>query len=226
MILKKGETLIVETEDGASNLEITTNDDGKVVVQKPKNLGRKKTLTTLEYLESMDEDNPCKLGLIQLYFQWKRRFEEMPAGAKNHHSQVGGLDIHTAQVINIALDMVEIRKPNVASEVSRDDIIIAGFLHDFSKVVMYRRLLPEEVERNNGREFKFDSSLGMLDAETWTLQKCLEYRIPLTVEHVNALHYAEGGFATWVKQRNQPKWSKLGVIISCADVYSAMILGK
>jgi len=214
--VSESEPVTLTSEDSKSNFVVFQNNEGKLVIERPKNLGRRKSLTTLEYLESMDGENPCKLPLLQLYWQWKRRFEEMPAGAKNHHSQVGGLNIHTAQVIEIALDMAEIKKSHIASEVTRDDIIIAAFLHDFSKVVMYRRLPPDEVEKNNGREFKFDSNLGILDAETWTLQKCL----------VNALHYAEGGFATWVNQRNQPKWSKLGVLISCADVYSAMILGK
>jgi len=224
--LTPGQRIEIEAEGTESCLSVSCNEEGKLLVEKPLKLGRKRNLTTLAYLESLSDDNPCKFGLLQLYHQWKKRFEEMPAGAKNHHTQVGGLDVHTSQVIDIALDMLEIRKPQIASEVTRDDIIIASFLHDFSKVVMYRRLrTTEEIEKNGGRDFKFDSQLDKLDAETWTLQKCLENKIPLTVDHVNAIHYAEGGFATWVKQRNQPNWCKLSVLISCADLYSAMIFG-
>jgi hypothetical protein len=226
-ILSKDDCLNVKSYGVESYLTITRNNEGKLVVEKPFKLGRRAPLTTLAYLESMSDENECKAPLLRLYSDWRNRFETMPAGAKNHHSQVGGLDIHTAQVIEIALDMMEIRKAQTSSEVTRDDIIIASFLHDFSKVEMYRRLTnPDEIEKNGGREFKFDSKLDKLDAENWTLQKCLEYRVPLTVAHVNAIHYAEGGFSTWSKQKNQPKWSTLGVLISCADIYSASIIGK
>lgn len=225
--LSRGEKILVLSEDESSQLTVSCQDTGKLVIHSPKNLGKRKRLSILDYLNSLEDNNECKKGLIRLYRDYRNRFDVMCAGARIHHSQVGGLVAHTLQVIEIALNLFELRKNLLASEVSRDDIIIAAFLHDFSKVKMYRRLYdPQEIQRNDGREFKYDNNLKELDAETWTLQKCLEYRIPLSVAQVNAIHYAEGGFATWVKQRHQPEWTKLGVLISCADIYSAKIYNK
>lgn len=91
---------------------------------------------------------------------------------------------------------------------------------------MYRQLTPDEKEKDKtGRSFKFDNKLKDLNPETWTIHQCMQHGVVLSSEIINALFYAEGGFSTWVKGHLQPEWTKLSVLISCADNYSAQILG-
>jgi hypothetical protein len=213
-----------EIEIVSEKSEMTiTNSNGKIGVKSGKGLHTIKRYTVEDYLNQLAEDNPCKAPLIQMYKKWEGVFLNMPAGAKKHHTQIGGLEKHTAEVIALGIDMKWLRK-NLFSEVPDEDIIIGGFLHDFSKVKMYRRV--DKEEESKGYPFKFDNQLGALDPETWTLHQCLEFKVPLKAEHINSLYWAEGGWSSWANRSSRPEWTKLGALISCADLYSAMVMGR
>jgi len=219
MYLKDGEFEEIQSEQSFIHVECK---DGKISLSSAKGLQKKKQFTVYDYLNMLTTQ---KEKWLELYNFWRTEFETKPAGQKQHHYYSGGLEVHTAQVINLALTFKDLRK-DLLCFVSDDDCIIGGFIHDLSKVKMYRYLLEEEKKAFDGQEFKYDNQLGVLDPEVWTIHQLMKFNIALTENQLNALMYAEGGFSTWTKQKNQPKWSHLGVLISCADVYSAMIINK
>ena len=225
MILKKGESIVVSTEED-SNLEVT-NIDGKLSISKVRNLAKKIKGSVLDYLQNLSSEYKYKDQILKMYDDWSDKYEQMPAGAKHHHTYEGGLEKHTVQVIDTALFLWDLNKSTLASTVSVEDIIVASFLHDFSKVMTYRKLhTQEEIDKNNGYPFKWDSKLEGHDMETWTIQKCMEYGIVLTEAQINAIFFAEGGFSRWGQTPRHPKWTTLAVLIACADLYSACALKK
>jgi len=217
-----GESIELSTDK--SQLRVTENG-GYLSIENSIKL-RSFQKKTEHYLWDIDEaEFPSRCNLLNLYEEWKSLFEFMPGGASRHHKDPGGLSKHTAEVIQLALDMKWIRS-SYFSEVTDSDIIVAGFLHDFSKIKMYRQLTPDEkASDSKGRSFKFDNKLGDLNPETWTIHQCMKHGVVLSTSIINALFYAEGGFSTWVRGHLQPEWTKLSVLISCADNYSAQVMG-
>jgi hypothetical protein len=221
MDLNLNEYLEIQTPDGSSRLKIN-NVEGKLKVSSAQNLAPKLRDTVIDYLNSISDDYRFKWPLLQMYEKWKALFEMMPAGAKHHHTYAGGLSKHTTQVISTAIYLYELRKDVLGSQVSRDDIIISGFLHDLSKVQVYRRLPnKEEIDKNGGFEFTYDNKIDYLDMESWTIHQCMTFGIVLSEAQINALYFAEGGFSMWGKAIKHPKWHPLAVLISSADLYSA-----
>lgn len=72
------------------------------------------------------------------------RFLESPAAKKRHHAHKGGLVVHTAQVMDVALAMA-----SADIEVSINVIITSIIWHDFGKIYNYSvstmTPLPDEV---------------------------------------------------------------------------------
>lgn len=81
-------------------------------------------------------------------------FAHVAAGKKMHHNKIGGLVVHTAEVMNISLklaDTVEMFYPDI--KIDRELLIVAACLHDIGKI-------KEIVTDNIGEsEYSTDSYL-------------------------------------------------------------------
>ena len=82
-------------------------------------------------------------------------FFEAPASTMFHGNYAGGLLEHSMNVAIMAHDVHEMlckRKPELAEQVSRDNIIIAALLHDICKANIYQKTTKYRKDENNAWE--------------------------------------------------------------------------
>lgn len=82
-------------------------------------------------------------------------FFEAPASTMFHGNYAGGLLEHSMNVVIMAHDVHEMlckRKPELAEQVSRDNIIIAALLHDICKANIYQKTTKYRKDENNAWE--------------------------------------------------------------------------
>ena len=198
---------------------------------------RYKKWTMKDYLVQI-EDDALRTGLWRLYNDHPF-FIEAPAGARHHHWWDGGLDGHCAEMIGLGLDLMELYTDDMPF--TKDDVITAVFLHDFSKVFMYRAITPEDREKHPDRfkprqMFTYqEGATNILDAENLTAVVLMRYGIPVTDKQWSAVVFAEGGFSTArFGFGGQPTLTNsrvnhdnpLAAFVSILDLYSAMLLGR
>jgi hypothetical protein len=198
---------------------------------------RYKKMSVRDYLVQVVDD-PLQNGLLRLHDDHPF-FREAPAGAKHHHWWKGGLDEHCVEMIGVGLDLMDLYLGDVT--VTKDDLITAVFLHDFSKVWLYRPITFEERERKPDK-FKpqqvftyTEGATDILDAEHLTVVTLARYGIPVTPQQWSAVVFAEGGFSKahfgFAGQRTHTGGrvnhdNPLAAFISMLDLYSAMLLGQ
>lgn len=176
------------------------------------------------YLLSKIQDKDSREKYLRLYNSILDDFTTAPAAVKYHHNWMGGLYVHTEQVMNIAVDMFNDWKDNL--NIKLDDIIIVSFIHDLDK--MYRYELRPESERKKNKVFylfKTRKDKHNYSNEMEVLRILAGYNISLTKEQTEALAWHEGGWsdASFLKHKSN---SQLPVIIHIADLFSAKILKK
>lgn len=88
-------------------------------------------------MQSVSLRNACEKVLAD------HRFVVCTAARKKHQAYDGGLVVHTAEVLDVALRMAA--APSV--EVDRDVLITATIYHDYGKIYDYQPPLPGEKEK-------------------------------------------------------------------------------
>lgn len=167
-------------------------------------------------------------------------FEEVCAGAKHHHVEVGGLVRHVQEMIGFCLDLTALYPGDWEGKVDKSDIIIACYLHDFSKVWHYEYLSPEELREKAGtnecwQKFKpvFDK-FKYLTEDAKLFIELAKYGIILSEKQAGAIIFAEGGYSQanfdWMHPTKTSGTglsdNPLATLTCMADVYSAFILGR
>ncbi len=79
---------------------------------------------------------PCLRDLLTLYFSSpgvKHAYQQAPAGRDVHHAHVGGLLMHTLEVIAYVESMVQVQ----GARLNRDLLIVGAILHDAAKTEEY-----------------------------------------------------------------------------------------
>jgi len=190
-----------------------------------------------EYLTSLSEP-----GLADDYTRFHDHhlfFEQVCAGAKHHHWWVGGLDQHCCEMVGVALDMFDLYKGDLNGKITRDDIIIAIYLHDFAKIWTYVRITDEERAKSPNRYleqqlFKPTSgAFNIVDEESKTLLELSRFNITPSEKQWSSVLFAEGGYSdrnftiAGLSRTSDTVMSSnpLAVITHIADMYSSQILG-
>jgi hypothetical protein len=200
---------------------------------------RYKKITIATYLAMIERDD-LRIGLGRLYLDHPF-LQEAPAGARHHHWWKGGLEDHCMEMLGIGLDLMELYAGDLEAGFTKDDLITAVFLHDFSKVFIYRYISAEEREKAPNK-FKAkqvftyrEGATSILDAENLTAQKLMQYGVPVTPKQWSAVVFAEGGFSkahfgfagqTTLTGGRVNHENPLAAFLSILDLYSAMILGQ
>ena len=166
-------------------------------------------------------------------------FDEVCAGAKHHHVETGGLARHVSEMIGWCLDITALHTGDWVGKVTRTDIIIGCYLHDFSKVWMYERLSPEEVRElpieRQWQEFKIkDGLLKYVTEDAKLLMELARYGILLSEKQIGSVLFAEGGYSQANYDFNGLSKTAgtglsdnpLACLVNMADGYSAFILGR
>jgi hypothetical protein len=167
-------------------------------------------------------------------------FAAVPAGARHHHWWKGGLEEHCKEMIGIGFDLLQLYAGDLNGQVSRSDIIIAVFLHDFAKIWAYIPITEEERAKNPdkylpGQQFRFvKDKFRTLTDEHKTAVELMQYGVPVTEKQWSAVIFSEGGWSdahfsfegrSFTSQHAFSS-NPLAVVMHILDLYSSMILGK
>jgi len=144
-----------------------------------------------------------------------------PAGRRRHHHKEGGLVVHTNQMIEFCLSLYHERPAPFKTVLNPSDIIVACFLHDIHKAHRCFRDSPDARETELPFEYLPDHERYLPD-DIQTLALAANAGITLTKQQTNAIICAEAGYGRFGDMDR----SKLAVIISMADDYSAFVLKK
>jgi hypothetical protein len=192
--------------------------------------------TVREYLGSLT----APLNEQYLKFHEEHRyFDIVCAGAKHHHYWINGLREHVSEMIGYLLDLFDLYRGDLENKVTRDDMIIACYLHDFAKVWTYELITEEDREADPkrylpGQFFKpVGGAFNLVDEESKTLLELSKWGIHPTESQWSAVLFAEGGYSDANFTINGLSRTSdvvmhcnpLAVLVHMADMYSAMILG-
>lgn len=159
---------------------------------------------------------------IELYYAVKEDFTTAPAAVKYHHNWHGGLNTHTEQVMNIAVNLFN--KWEDEFNVKLDDIIIVSFIHDLDKMYRYKlRPLSEKKENKPFYVYKYKNR-ATYPPEMDVLRILAEHNISLTRQQTEALVWHHGGWSDASKTYKSN--SQLAALIHIADLFSARVLKK
>lgn len=193
--------------------------------------------TIREYLASLSSpqlaDDYISFHENHLYF------ETVCAGAKHHHWWRGGLAEHCCEMIGYALDLLDLYKGDLQGRVTRDDIIITTYLHDFAKIWTYEEITDEDRDKAPKKYLEqqlfkpINGAFDLVDEESKTLLELARANIVPTTEQWSAVLFAEGGYAdanfriSGLTRTSETVMSHnpLAVITHMADMYSSQILG-
>lgn len=195
--------------------------------------------TVRDYLNQID---PPELAAKYLKLHEDNSFyDQVCAGAKHHHHWIGGLADHVTEMIGIAFDMYDLYRGDLENRITKSDIIIGCYLHDFAKVWTYEFIQEEDREKDpkkykEEQTFKLLNSgaFAILDEESKTLLTLGRYGIVPTDMQWSAVLFAEGGWADacWGpgRQTNTSNTvmsrNPLAVLMHIVDMYSSQILGR
>jgi len=189
------------------------------------------------YLSSLND--PILRASYMDFYKDHVYFNRVCAGAKHHHWWIGGLDEHCSEMIGVAFDLFDLYPGDLKNKITKDDIVIAVFLHDFAKIWTYELLTDEDREKAPKKYLEqqlfrpFTGAFNIVDEESKTLLELGRYGIVPTDLQWSAVLFAEGGYADAnftfngasrtgaTVMNNNP----LAVIVHIADMYSSQILG-
>lgn len=157
-----------------------------------------------------------KTKLASFAQKYKEEFDRAPAAQNHHHNFTGGLLLHTTEVLEIMVRLARFLPYNNLNypkpDFSKEEVIVAAYLHDFAKIATYVEDSP-----NAWRWQDID-----LPSEVWTLNQLAKEGISLTENELNALLYAEGGWSAFKEFVKDMK--PLAVLLHMADMWSAKVL--
>jgi len=191
--------------------------------------------TIRQWLESLSEPD-----LYLVFHDDHLEFDHVCAGAKHHHWWRGGMADHVKEMIGYALDLYDLYPGDLKNVVTRDDIIIGCYLHDFAKIWMYEEITEEDREKNPKKYHPQQvfrpvyGAFDIVDEESKTLLELSKYGIVPSEMQWSSVLFAEGGYSdrnfgingltrvgNTVMARNP-----LAVIVHMADMFSSQILGR
>ena len=148
-----------------------------------------------EYVDQITDPTLRDLAYIPLN---DPRFWKSPAAAKKHHAYPGGLSVHTLQVLELTLRMLEVfANPRV------NETVVALIWHDYAKIWDYREVTDLDVDaRKKGDSYIYTDHAGKIGhlprsyGEMLSAAKALQ--VPEeTIDFIGHLMLAHHGRKEW-----------------------------
>jgi hypothetical protein len=166
-------------------------------------------------------------------------FQEVPAGAKHHHWWKGGLEEHVKEMIGLGFDLLSLYPGDLQGKITRTDLIVTCFLHDFAKIWIYREITNEDRAKRPDKflpaqEFTYINAKNILDDESKTLLELAKHGIAPSEKQWSGVLFCEGGWSdanfgfrgpTSVGDAVMAQ-NPLVPMMHMLDIYSSQILGK
>ena len=135
---------------------------------------------------------------IENVIQWLEEsdFFTAPASTMFHGNYAGGLLEHSMNVALMAHDVHDMlckRKPELAEQVSRENIIIAALLHDICKANIYQTVTKYRKDQNNNWEtydtYSVDYSEFPVGHGEKSVIRLLQLGLQLTQDEILAIRW-------------------------------------
>lgn len=140
-----------------------------------------------------------------------------PAAKEYHHAFEGGLVFHYQEMWNIWKQLFWIPKDDVVND---QRVLAAIFNHDIHKA--YRTFVQLETKAEWAAEYGKDATDQLLDNTVKSIWILKEHNVPLDPIQLNALCWAEGGFA-----ERKPRWSTvLAKVAYLLDELSGNVMSR
>lgn len=160
--------------------------------------------------------------------QWmsENGFWTAPAATSHHMACAGGLAIHTANVMRIALQLWETLAP---SNVLKESVIVAAALHDLGKCgqhgkPLYVENLLKTGKRSESKPYEQNKELLSIPHEIRSVA-IAQRHIDLTEEEEYAI-YCHNGLYGLLKYEIQGKETPLYMIIHWADMWASRVVER
>lgn len=177
-------------------------------------------------LETVQEEGLRK-KLLDVYDSVILEFKTKPSSVKYHHAEVGGMGKHVEEVMRWALNIYKIN-PEIY-DCTRDEVIMASFIHDFDKLGKYCEC-KDEYKRRRGQKFDYSPDVVGINQTAKVVQICASYGLLLSDKVINAITFHHGGFApdlaSVYPSMLSSSMTPLSVLMHCADLISSHILGR
>lgn len=186
-------------------------------------MARDKDLEIIDIIAQV-KDSSVRQLLQKLYTIVEVEFNTMPASVKYHHVKPGDLGRHVKEVMSIALEIFDLHPDWYGC--SRDDVIVAAFVHDFNKLGRY--VDSEDWQKQpkyGGVMFQVNKSKMFLSEAAETVMYCAMAGLIMTPLQVNAVSLHHGGWAEGGKAHGG-MMSPLAILLHSADMISGFVLGK
>ncbi len=153
---------------------------------------------------------PNKIPIIRAYVEHASEIAKTPGSRKKHQAWDGGYLDHIVYATNYALMLHNLHR-NIGFEPDHDegDIALVMLLHDFGKIVRYRKVSDgwDYVDNPNDAEYSF-------------FEKAItEFGFKLTSQQLNALEFVHGEGAKYTPKGRL--MLPLATICHEADVWNA-----
>lgn len=183
-----------------------------------------------EILELLSEvKGEGKGPLINIYIAVSVEFKSKPSSVKFHHIEVGGMGRHVKEVMNIAVVTYDVNPEWYGC--TRDDVIVAAFVHDFSKLGRYKALASSDWRRQQkygGQEFEYDKSKVYLSETADVVLLCARAGLILPPVVVNAVTFHHGFSSESARDNfhSMEQMTPLSVLLHFADMLSVKAYDK
>ena len=177
-------------------------------------------MDSLKNILATISDSDLSAKLEKVYDEVFIELKTKPAAVRFHHTEPGGLLRHTTEVVNIALNIYNGNKGLI--ELSRDDVILVSFIHDFNKLYKYCSE-TEQWKIKKGQLFTYSEKISMEETAE-TVWRCSIMGLELNELQINAISYHHGGW-TAGGTINSGMMTPLGVVLHAADMLSVVCFG-
>ncbi|MBM76246.1 MAG: hypothetical protein CMK59_12655 [Proteobacteria bacterium] len=167
-------------------------------------------------------------------------FNTQPASVRYHHFWEGGYRSHVGEVMNIAVQLFEdvqsryFSKENPMS-CSRDDVVVAAYIHDLYKLTRYRRIESSEADGSNGAQneeqkpiFEFIKKPRIEDTAL-VVSRCVKgagYVPSELILHAVTMHHGGWSDVQASVYSYGDRLEGLAAILAAADMISGFMLGR
>lgn len=173
---------------------------------------------------SMIEDKDLREKIKSIYLDLRANMEYYPASTKYHHKDFGGHGDHTAQVMELSINIYNSLKESCA-DFNLDDVILVAFVHDLDKLWRYQQI---KERKEGGPIFEYKELEVPYDEYSKTIAECFRRGLELKDIHIEAIDHHHGGWAqdlSSVYNYRSKNIGKLATILHCADMLSCSLWG-
>ena len=163
-------------------------------------------------------DSGLKEKLLKIYEEVKEEFETKPASVKYHHTNKGDMGRHVLEVMRVALVVYDANP--LWYKCSRDDVIVAAFIHDFDK--LYRYIPSEEwrqLPKYGSQMFQYDMAKTRMNDTAEVISFCAHHALFLSPLLINAVTFHHGGWSVDAEAGGKA-FKPLAVLLHFADMLS------